>query len=208
MMPAATPALAGAHVLAPGIPSDYIWRFTLDQYHEMIRKGILTDDDPVELLEGWLVTKMPKNPPHRLVNRRLRNSVERRVPKGWHINIQEPIALQTSEPEPDLSAIRGEPDDYPDRNPSATDVGMTAEVSDTTLARDRSLKKRVYARARIPVYWIVNLIDRTVEVYTQPSGPAEDPDYAQRQDFGVGDMVPLVLDGQDVGTLPVAELFA
>ncbi len=208
MIPSATPALAGVPGLAPAVPSDYIWRLTLDQYHEMIRSGILTDDDPVELLEGWLVTKMPKNPPHRLVNRRLRDSVERRVSKAWHVDVQEPIALETSEPEPDLSVIRGKPDDYAARNPIAPDVGMAAEVSDTTLARERGLKKRVYARVHIAVYWIVNLLERQVEVYTQPSGPAEEPDYAQRQEFGVGDMLPLVLDGQEVGALPVAELFA
>lgn len=208
MTPPETLALAGAQALAPAIPCDYIWRLTLDQYHEMIRNGILTDDDPVELVEGWLVTKMPKNPLHRLLNRRLRDSVDRRVPKGWHVNLQEPISLATSEPEPDLSVIRGEPDDYAERNPSASDVGMTAEVSDTTPARDRALKKRVYARARIAVYWIVNLVDRKVQVYTQPSGPADEPDYAQRQDYGVGDVLPLVLDGHEVGTLPVAELFA
>jgi hypothetical protein len=117
MLPHETLAVAGAHGLAPAIPSDYIWRLTLAQYHEMIRSGILTDETPVELLEGWLVTKMPKNPPHRLVNRRLRESVERRVPTGWHVNVQEPIALESSEPEPDLSVIRGLPDDYADRNP-------------------------------------------------------------------------------------------
>jgi Uma2 family endonuclease len=200
--------MPGAHALAPAIPSEYIWRLTLVQYHEMIRNGILTDNDPVELLEGWLVTKMPRNPPHRLANRRLRDSVERRVTKGWHVNVQEPIALVTSEPEPDLTVIRGEPEDYADHNPAADDVGMTAEVSDTTLTRDRTIKKRIYARARIPVYWIVNLVDRQVEVYTQPSGPADEPDYAQRQDYGVGDMVPLVLDGEELGVLPVAELFA
>jgi Uma2 family endonuclease len=85
---------------------------------------------------------------------------------------------------------------------------MTSEVSDTTLSRDRTLKKRVYARARIAVYWIVNVVDRKVEVYTQPSGPADEPDHAQRQDYGVGDVLPLALDGRHVGEVPVAELFA
>jgi Uma2 family endonuclease len=208
MMPPQTLAMPGVHPLPPAIPGEYIWRLTLDQFHEMIRNGILTDSDPVELLEGWLVTKMPRNPPHRLANRRLRDSVEGRVTKGWHVNVQEPIALVTSEPEPDLSVIRGGPEDFADHNPAASDVGMTAEVSDTTLTRDRTIKKRIYARARIPVYWIVNLVDRQVEVYTQPSGPADEPDYAQRQDYVVGNMVPLVLDGQQLGVLPVAELFA
>jgi hypothetical protein len=58
------------------VPTDLIWRLSVDQYHAMIRVGILTDDDPVELLDGWLVSKMPKNPPHRVVTRLLRQALE------------------------------------------------------------------------------------------------------------------------------------
>jgi Uma2 family endonuclease len=198
------PTCAGR--LPPAVPTDYICRLSVEQYHDMIRSGILTDDDPVELLEGWLVTKIPKNPPHRIVNRHVRNRLERLVPSGWHINVQEPVTLDTGEPEPDISAIRGEPNDYADRNPAAKDTGLVVEISESTLARDRGMKKRSYARSRTPVYWIVNLIDRMVEVYTQPSGPAEQPDYAQRQDFGLADTLPVVIDGKEIGTLAVAEL--
>src|SRR5437660_477834 len=106
MLPPGTAIPTSTGVPAPAIPPEPIWRLTVRQYHDMIRLGILTDEHPVELLEGWLVTKMPKNPPHRLTNRRLRDSVERGVPTGWHVNVQEPITLDASEPEPDLSVVR------------------------------------------------------------------------------------------------------
>jgi Uma2 family endonuclease len=83
---------------------------------------------------------------------------------------------------------------------------MLAEVSDSSLDRDRNDKGRIYARARIPIYWIINLFDRQVEVYTDPSGPTAAPAYAKRQIFKVGDAVPVMLDGALVGSIPVAEL--
>src|SRR5207249_4276887 len=66
---------------------------------------------------------------------------------------------------------------------------------------DRGRKKRLYAAAKIPVYWIVNLVDRQVEVYTQPSGPCDNPDYLQCHIYGINDEVPLVLDGREVGRI-------
>jgi hypothetical protein len=80
------------------------------------------------------------------------------------------------------------------------------EVADTSLAQDRGNKKRLYARAAIPIYWIVNLLERQVEVYADPTGPAEEPDYRQQQVYREGDTVPVVLDGEEVGSLAVREL--
>src|SRR5438034_2809316 len=85
----------------PAIPKDLIWRLSVNQYHEMIRAGILTEDDPVELLEGWLVFKMPKKPLHRLVTQALRDFLDGLIPADWHVNVQEPVTTATSEPEPD-----------------------------------------------------------------------------------------------------------
>src|SRR5262249_54067036 len=157
------------------------------QYHDLIRLGILADGAPVELLEGLLVTKMSKKPSHSYVNEQLRLGAQRILPAGWLVRAQDPITLDTSEPEPDLTIPRGKLADYAERHPAPGDIAQLAEVSDTTLAFDRGMKKRIYARARIPVYWIVNLVDRQVEVYTQPSGPAEEPDYAHHQDYGLAD---------------------
>ena len=188
------------------VPPDVIWRLSVDQYHAMIHAGILTDDDPVELLEGWLVAKMPKNPPHRAVTRLLRQVLERLVPAEWYVDSQEPITTDDSEPEPDVVVVRGETRHYLDRHPGPNDVGLVIEVADTTLQRDRGFKKRLYARAGIPVYWIVNLSDNQCEVYTEPSGPEPQPDYRQRQDYGASDVIPVVLAGIEVGRIAVREL--
>jgi hypothetical protein len=188
------------------VPTEPIFRLSVPQYHQMIGAGILTDDDPVELIDGWLVQQMPKNPPHSLATRKTRAALARHVPAGWFVDSQEPITTETSEPEPDIIAVRGEPDQFSERHPGPQDLGLLVEVSDTTLARDRGTKKRVYAQNRIPVYWIVNLIDNQVEVYTDPTGPAEAPDYRQRRDYGVLDEIPLMIDGAEVARFPVRDL--
>src|SRR5262245_30722375 len=141
----------------PRIPREFIWRLTLEQYHRMIDQEILTAADPVELLEGWLVEKMPKKPVHRRVTRRLRQDLETLLATRWFVDCQEPVTLLDSEPEPDISVVRGADEDYRDRHPGAADIGMLAEVADTTVPRDQRTKKRIYARSEVPVYWIVNI---------------------------------------------------
>ena len=187
------------------VPPEVIWRLSVDQYHAMIHAGILTDDDPVELLEGWLIAKMPKNPLHRAVTRLIRQVLERLVPAEWYVDSQEPITTYDSEPEPDVVVVRGQPRHYLDRHPGPQDVGLVIEVADTTLQRDRGFKKRLYARAGIPVYWIVNLSDNQCEAYTEPSGPEPQPDYRQRQDYSSSDDMPVVLGGVTVGRIAVRE---
>jgi len=183
-----------------------IWRLSVQQYHAMIQAGILTEDDPVELLEGWLVLKMPKSPSHRMVTRLLGKALERLLPADWYVDTQEPITIVDSEPEPDVVVVRGDTRQYHDRHPGSQDVALVVEVADTTLRRDRTLKKRLYAQAGIPIYWIVNLPERWFEVYTQPSGPIESPDYGRRQDFGPADWVPVIIENSEVGRIAVQEL--
>ena len=188
------------------VPGENIWRFTVPEYHEMVRTGLLTEDDPVELLEGWLVVKMPKKPPHRLATQLTRQALERTVPPGWFVDSQEPVTTDDSEPEPDVTVVRGDPRHYAERHPGPEDVALVVEVADATLKRDQGLKLRVYAQAGLSVYWIVNLIDRQLEVYTQPSGPTEEPGYGSQQDFGPSDAVPVVIDGQEVAHVTVGDL--
>lgn len=193
---------------AASVPEEPLFRFNLDQYHDMIRFGILTEDDPVELLQGYLVNKMPKNPPHSLVTQQTRDELDKILPSGWFLNVQEPVTTEDSEPEPDVSAVRGTRRQFRERHPGPADVGLVAEVADTSLRRDRGSKKKIYARARIPVYWIINLLEQTVEVYTEPSGSGNKADYQQRQDFGLGKKVPVVLDGKVVARLAVRDLLS
>ena len=185
----------------PAVPSDPIWRFSVREYHEMIRTGILTEDDPVELLDGWLVPKMTKNPPHSAATRLVRHALERIVPPGWYVDSQDAITLATSEPEPDVVVARGDDRTYLDRHPGPEDVALVVEVADASLHRDRTSKKRLYAQAGIPVYWIVDLVERRVEVYTDPSGPTDEPDYRQHCTFGNSEEVPLVVAGREVGRI-------
>lgn len=188
------------------VPSDPIWQLSVDQYHQMIQTGILTDDDPVELLAGWLVTKMPKNPPHRLTTQLTREALSALVPSGYYVDDQEPLTTDESEPEPDVMIVRGQRREYRDRHPGPHEVAIVIEVSDTTLQRDRTLKKQIYARGGIPVYWIINLPERQIECYTLPSGATEQADYQQRRDYIPTDRIPVLVDEQTAGELVVAEL--
>lgn len=102
--------------------------------------------------------------------------------------------------------VRGETRDYRDRHPGPEDVALIVEVADSTLERDRGVKRIVYARAGIPVYWIIKVLERVLEVYCDPSGPGEDTDYRRRRDYGVSDLVPVVIDGREVGRVAVRDL--
>lgn len=190
------------------IPNDLILRLSIEQYHAMIQSGILTDDDFVELLEGWLVFKMPKNPPHRATTRLVRTALENILPPGWYVDSQEPITLSNSEPEPDIVVVRGDTRQYLDRHPGAADIGIVIEVSDPTLQRDRTVKKRIYARAGIAFYWIVNLVEEQVEVYSQPLVEVEQPDYSQRLDFGRSAVVPIMIEGIEICAIAVDALLS
>src|SRR5438128_228790 len=149
---------------------------------------------------------MTKNPPHMVANALLLVHFSRLMPSGWFLALQDPISTMDSLPEPDATVIRGEPRDYLQRRPAAADIGLIVEVADTSLEQDRGLKKRAYARTGILIYGIVNLIDRQIEVYTDPTGPAAEPTYRQRRDYGPAEMIPVTLDGVEVGSLAVREL--
>ena len=189
-----------------GIPPEPVLPLTVEQYHAMIRGGILESGAPIELLEGWLVTKMTKNPPHSAATARTRRQLDAILPEGWSVETQEPLTTADSEPEPDVAVIRGLREDYVEAHPGPNDVGLVVEVADSSLQRHLSWKKHIYASAGISVYWIVNLIDRQVEVFTNPSGPGPRADFATSQVFRPGDEVPLRLEGKEIGRIAVAEL--
>ncbi len=188
------------------VPADPIWQLRIEQYHQMIQTGILTDDDPVELLEGWLVTKMPKNPAHTLATQLTRDMLTSLAPAGFYVADQEPLTIENSEPEPDGMIVRGSRRDFRYRHPQPDDVVLVIEVSDATLQRDRAIKQRIYAQAGIPAYWIINLPDQRIECYTEPLISDPEPHYQQRQDYAVGDMLPLIIDEQLIADMSVADL--
>jgi Uma2 family endonuclease len=189
-----------------GLTLAWIWRFGVDQYHAMIDAGILTEDDPVELLGGWLIQKMTQKPAHPIAVDLLREALASRISGAWHVRTQAPITLSEGEPEPDVALVRGDRRDYRQRHPGPGDVLLVVEVADTSLARDRGVKKQLYAQAGIPIYWIVNLVERKIEVYTTPSSTEAAPDYAQRRDYGPEETIVVVIDGTEIGQIVVNDV--
>jgi Uma2 family endonuclease len=181
-------------------------RFSVAEYHKLIEVGVLTENDDLELLDGYLVEKMPHDPVHDGTIQLAEAAVRALLPAGWCLRIQSALTLTGSEPEPDVAVARGDKRSYIGRHPGAADVGLIIEVSNTTLNSDRDDKIPIYARDGLPVYWIVNLIDRQVEVHEQPSGATTSPSYGTRRTYKPGDLIPLVLGGVNAGTIPVADL--
>ncbi|MEX1094804.1 MAG: Uma2 family endonuclease [Planctomycetales bacterium] len=187
----------------PPVP---VHRFTVEEYHRLGELGVLTEADRVELLEGWITPKMVHNPPHDRALELTDDVVRVHLPRGWRLRIQLPIQTSDSEPEPDLAIIRGDLRSQPVEHPTPADVGLVVEVADSSLSIDAGTKKRLYARAGIPCYWIVNLIDRRLEVHTDPTGPADEPAYRDERQLSTGEMVALVLEGQEIARIAVADL--
>lgn len=181
-------------------------RFTVDEYHSMIATGVLHDGEPYELLEGWIVAKMPQDPIHAGTIEVVAEVLRSHLPAGWCVRGQGPVTLLESEPEPDVVVARGRAADYLKRHPAPADVALMVEVANTTLAFDRRLKARIYARAGIPAYWIINVADRRVEAFTDPDSAAEEPAYSSCRDVSPGEMLPLVLGGVTVAEVPAADL--
>jgi len=180
-----------------------LYRFNVTQYDQMIRDGMIGENERVELIEGLLVTKMGRKRPHIVAGKIGFEALTRLVPPGWHVAKEDPVVVSDwSKPEPDLAVVRGKAKDYLDRDVTAADVALVVEIAESTLSADRSEMSKVYAKAGIPVYWIVNLVDRQIEVYTE-SGP---DGYQSRQDFRLGQDVPVAIEGCEIGRIPVAEI--
>lgn len=184
------------------LPPEPVLPFTVEQYHAMIQRGVLESGVPIELLEGWLVNQMTKSPRHRAATRKTRISLERVTPKGWSVDPQEAITTGDSEPKPDVSIVRGDTSEMLDRHPGPSEVGLVVEVADTSLERDRGWKKRIYASAGIPEYWIINLVDNCVEMFSKPAGNK----FENSQVFRAGEELPVVLDGQKIGLIAVDDV--
>jgi Uma2 family endonuclease len=198
--------MAAAPQLAP--PADQVptvYRFTVQQYHAMMEAGVLGDKDRTELLEGWVVPEVTHNPPHDTAVDLILTSIAAVLPSQWRARGKSAVTTAESGPEPDVAVVRGPARRYSRSHPRPTDIAVVVEVVDTTLRQDRAEKMRIYARARIPVYWIVNLTESQVEVYSHPRA-GKTPTYGTRTVYGIRDSVPLVIAGHEVTCLAVRDL--
>jgi len=144
--------------------------FTVDDYYRMAESGILREDDRVELIDGEIIEMAPIGSGHAGTVDEFGDIIRTLLDGVAIVRSQNPIRLgHRSEPEPDLALVTRRPDYYRGDHPRPADVLLLIEVAESSLEYDQQTKAPLYARAGIPELWIVNLIDRVIEVYREPS---------------------------------------
>ena len=176
-------------------------QFTVHEYGKMIEMGIIEENDAVELIHGEIVKKMPIGRLHGATVKRLNQLLVTRLAGSAVVSVQDPVVLADSEPEPDLALLVHRADFYAAAKPTARDVLLVIEVSDTSLDYDREIKLPLYAQASIEELWIVNLEASQIESFRQPQN---DGSYRSHSIYSRGDELRIAAFG-DV-TLSVAEI--
>lgn len=202
-MSIATPPPTTPSVTASSSSPWPLHRFTVAEYQRFVQIGAFGADDPIELLEGWVVEKMPKNPPHDGMIDVVLAVLNAVVPAGWYVRVQNTLVTADSVPEPDLAIVRGAGRDYLRRHPQGSDAALVIEVADSSVGRDRE-KRRLYARAGVPAFWIINVEADCLEVYSDPATVQGEYRYSKR--LVAGDVVQFTISEFGTVELPVAEL--
>jgi len=176
-------------------------RISCELYHEMIEKGVLTENHRVELIDGYLITKMSIGPSRSAVVTRIERLIDRRVGDLPLVRGQHPITIhEYSEPEPDVVVAKFRDDFYASAHPGPSDVLLVIEVADTSLAFDRKAKVPLYAASGIPETWLVDLTNGELQVFRKPEGAG----YSETRVLKAGDVVPL--PGLEGITLAVSDM--
>jgi Uma2 family endonuclease len=151
------------------MPVEAQHRFNVADYYRMAETGVLKPDARVELLEGRILDMSPIGPFHGGSVKRLNRLFNKLAGGRWLVSAQDPLHLdEYSEPQPDIMLLRPSQDDYTSRHPLPEDVFLLIEVADSTLALDREQKLPLYGRASIAEVWILNLVEKTIEMYREP----------------------------------------
>jgi len=175
-------------------------RLTVDEYYRMAEAGVLSPDDRTELIEGEIIDMPPIGPTHASAVVLLNKRLVRTVGDAVEVRVQLPVRLMPrSEPQPDFALVVAKPHSYRRMHPVAGDVLLLIEVSDSTLRYDLDVKVRLYAKHRVPEYWVVDLVDNRVWRHRRPGGQQ----YAHRDEIREGTLELPV----DAGGIAVAELF-
>ena len=142
-------------------------RFSRAEYERLIDLGVFQPGEAIELIGGELMVAEPQGAAHYTAILKTARALEAAFGPGWVVRTQGPIGLdEDSEPEPDIAVVPGSPDDYGRAHPSH--AALTVEVAESSLGLDRQRKGSLYARAGLPDYWVLNLVDRVLEVYREP----------------------------------------
>jgi len=162
------------------------YAFTVADYHQLIASGHFKRTDRIELIHGELTIMPPIGPEHSFHTTRITNSLPTELPAGVWLRMNEPITIANhSEPQPDAAVVRAKPDGYRSAHPGPKDVLLIIEVADTSAAFDTQVKARLYSKAGIPEYWVIDCQEGCLRVFTQPSARG----YKQLQVLDRGDTV-------------------
>jgi Uma2 family endonuclease len=194
-------------IAGPDVPPYPQRKFTVREYHKLLKCGALPPQLRTELVEGWVVEKMTRNAAHDSSLQRTLRALLTRLDSGWEVRLQSAVVLDEAEPEPDIAVVPGPAGRFDHEHPRPHEIALVIEVSDSTLSYDRGAKLRDYARNSIARYWIVNLIERVVEAYEAPSGPVAVPGYGKKQIFRLEDTVPLIVREQEFAPVLAEQLF-
>lgn len=184
----------GLHLLEPPKPM----KWTRARYDECVAKGILTTEDKVELLDGEILEMSPQQTLHAVAVTLTQDKLNASF-GAWHvIRVQLPFVLDDgSEPEPDIAVVVGGPRDYLVAHPSKAE--LIVEVAESSLTLDCGRKLAAYARNGVPEYWIVNLLDRQIEICRKPESTADGADYTEKQTIRSGESIaPLAQPDQTI----------
>ncbi|MCT7965329.1 Uma2 family endonuclease [Laspinema sp. D1] len=158
-------------------------RFTIEEYHRLIELGFFPEGDRTELIQGEAIQMVSKGKPHAVCCSLLIRELSKLLEDRATIRCQDPITLPNhSEPEPDFTLVRNREDNYLSHHPMPDDILLVIEIADSSLDYDRLVKLPLYAEAGISDYWIVNLLEKQLEIYTTPYQKSTGTfDYRQKQ---------------------------
>jgi Uma2 family endonuclease len=210
-VPTPTPVLMPAP-MPMSMPASTLYRMSCDLYEQIAEIGLLGPKDRVVLLDGFLVNQMPIGPRHTASVALGQLALQGAVPVGWYVRPEQPIVLRNgpngdSAPQPDLAVAIGSILSYVDRHPINSEVGLVVEVaSDSDSLRiDRAGLPR-YAHGGIPITCIVNVADRSIEVYSEPSGPTDDPGYRRLDTLRAGQFLAGEIGNATTGPAAIAPI--
>ncbi|MBA3923207.1 MAG: Uma2 family endonuclease [Nostocaceae cyanobacterium] len=160
--------------------------WTVAEYHQMIETGILSPDERIELIEGKIIEMSPQGPPHATTTGCVSEYLTQLLGSRVAIRIQVPVTLQPkSEPESDIALVLPPQRRYRDHHPTASEIFLVIEIADSTLVGDCEIKKKMYAKAGISDYWVIDVKNNHLFVFRSPAGDV----YLQEIELGRGDRV-------------------
>lgn len=184
-------------------PARDLYRLSVEEYDRIVRSGALRGEDRVELIDGFIVQKDTRDRSHPLAAKQAMLALLTVVPPGWHVASERPVVTSSrSKPEPDLAVVKGEARDFLERDITAVDVALVVKIAQSRLECDRTVMAPIYAASGIPTYWILNVAEEQIEVYSNPASGH----YQAHEDYRFGQEVPLLIEGTDAGPVPVTDV--